>query len=113
MVAVDHLTKTFNALADPTRRAILKRLAKGEELSVSDLAKPFSISLPGISKHLKVLEKSGLIARSRDAQFRLCRLQPKRLKDISDWLEFYRQFWDESFDRLEEHLDTLQRKEKK
>jgi DNA-binding transcriptional ArsR family regulator len=105
----DQLTRTFAALADPTRRAILKRLSAGEA-SVTDLAKPFRMSLPGVSKHLKVLERAGLIARSRDAQWRPCRLEAKRLKAVADWVEEYRRFWEESFDRLDEYLTELQGK---
>jgi DNA-binding transcriptional ArsR family regulator len=111
-VVADALSTTFSALADPTRRAILARLASGER-SVTDLAKPFDISLPGISKHLKVLERAGLIARSREAQWRPCRLEAKRLKVVADWVEHYRRFWDESFDRLDDYLKELQAKEKK
>ncbi len=108
----DHLTTTFAALADPTRRAILARLASGEA-SVSELAEPFDISMPAISKHLKVLENAGLIARGREAQWRPCRLDPAPLKDVADWVEHYRRFWEQSFDRLEEYLRHLQAKEKK
>jgi DNA-binding transcriptional ArsR family regulator len=105
------LSTTFAALADPTRRAILARLASGET-SVTELAEPFEMSLPAISKHLKVLERAGLIARSREAQWRPCRLEAAPLKDIYDWLEHYRRFWEESFDRLEDYLRDLQMKEK-
>ena len=108
----DGLSTTFAALADPTRRAILARLASGEA-SVTELAEPFAMSLPAISKHLKVLERAGLIARSRDAQWRPCRLEPQPLKGAADWLEHYRQFWEQSLDRLEEYLKDLQGKEKK
>ena len=108
----DHLTTTFAALADPTRRAILGRLAHGEQ-SVNDLAKPFAISLPAISKHLKVLERAGLIARGKRAQWRPCRLQAKPLKEVAEWVGDYRKFWDESFDRLDEYLKEVQAKEKK
>ncbi|MCX5658468.1 MAG: metalloregulator ArsR/SmtB family transcription factor [Planctomycetota bacterium] len=111
MSAVDALSTTFAALADPTRRAILARLASGET-SVTELAKPFSMSLPGISKHLKVLEKAGLIARGREAQWRPCRLQGEPLKGASDWIGHYRKFWDESFDRLDEYLRELQANDK-
>jgi DNA-binding transcriptional ArsR family regulator len=111
-VAQDHLSSTFAALADPTRRAILARLALGEA-SVTELGKPFEMSLPGISKHLKVLENAGLIARGRDAQWRPCRLAPGPLKDAAKWLEEYRRFWEESFDRLDDYLRELQKKEKK
>jgi DNA-binding transcriptional ArsR family regulator len=106
MVA-DKLSRTLAALADPTRRAILQRLAAGET-SVSDLAKPFRMSLPAVSKHLKVLERAGLIARGREAQWRPCRLQPAPLKDVAAWLEHYRQFWEQSLDRLEAYLQELQ-----
>jgi len=106
------LNSTFAALADPTRRAILARLASGEA-SVTELAEPFEMSLPAISKHLKVLQRAGLIARGREAQWRPCRLAAGPLKDASDWLESYRRFWEESFDRLEEYLRELQLKEKK
>lgn len=108
----DQLSITFAALADPTRRAILERLASGET-SVSELAEPFDISLPAISKHLKVLERAGLIARSRDAQWRPCRLDAGPLKEVADWVSEYRKFWEESFDRLDEYLRQLQKKEKK
>jgi DNA-binding transcriptional ArsR family regulator len=103
----DHLNATFAALADPTRRAILARLALGET-TVTELAKPFAMSGPGISKHLKVLERAGLIARGREAQWRPCRLVAGPLKDASDWLEQYRRFWEESFDRLGDYLRELQ-----
>ena len=105
----DHLSATFAALADPTRRAILARLALGET-SVGELAEPFAMSLPAVSKHLKVLERAGLISRSRAAQWRPCKLEAGPLKDLSGWLERYRRFWDESFDRLDEYLDQLQGK---
>lgn len=101
------LDTTFAALSDPTRRAILARLALGET-SVTDLAKPFAMSLPAVSKHLKVLERAGLIARGREAQWRPCRIEPRALKDIDDWLSHYRQFFDESFDRLDAYLQKLQ-----
>jgi DNA-binding transcriptional ArsR family regulator len=104
----EHLNATFSALADPTRRAILARLASGET-SVSELAEPFEMSLPAISKHLKVLQRAGLIERGREAQWRPCRLAAAPLKDASDWLERYRRFWEESFDRLEEYLRDLQK----
>ncbi len=107
----DHLSTVFSALADPTRRAILAQLSKGES-SVTDLAKPFNMSLPGISKHLKVLEHAGLITRGRDAQWRPCRLQAAPLKEISDWVDEYRRFWEESFDRLDDYLQELQGKKK-
>jgi DNA-binding transcriptional ArsR family regulator len=108
----DHLTATFAALADPTRRAILARLASGES-SVTELAEPFEMSLPAVSKHLKVLERAGLISRSRDAQWRPCQLKAKPLRDVADWVEHYRKFWEESFDRLDEYLLELKKKEKK
>ena len=104
-----NLDASFSALADPTRRAILARLALGET-SVMELAKPFAMSLPAVSKHLKVLERAGLIARGREAQFRPCRIEPKALKDIDDWLENYRRFFEESFDRLDAYLKVLQAK---
>jgi DNA-binding transcriptional ArsR family regulator len=105
------LDSTFAALADPTRRAILARLAAGET-SVSELAAPFKMSLPAVSKHLKVLERAGLIARGREAQWRPCRLAAGPLKDAAEWIEHYRQFWEQSFDRLDEYLRELQIKEK-
>ena len=108
----DRLSTTFAALSDPTRRAILARLALGET-SVTELAEPFDISLPAISKHLKVLERAGLIARGREAQWRPCRIEPRALKSVDDWLDRYRRFWDESFDRLDDYLRTLQAKEKR
>src|SRR5438552_9083088 len=106
----DHLDITFAALADPTRRAILARLASGET-SVTELAEPFEMSMPAISKHLKVLERAGLIARGREAQWRPCRLQAGPLKDVAGWVEHYRQFWEQSFDRLDEYLQELQKQE--
>ena len=110
----DCLTLTFSALADPTRRAMLARLSKGEA-SVGDLAKPFlkEMSLPAITKHLKVLERAGLITKSRDAQWRPCKLNGSPLKDASHWMEQYRSFWEESFDRLDAYLKTVQREHKK
>src|SRR5882724_10722742 len=108
----DRLSTTFSALADPTRRAILARLIGGE-VSVTELAEPFAMSLPAVSKHLKVLERAGLIARSREAQWRPCRLEAGPLKDAAEWLEHYRRFWEQSFDRLDDYLRKLQRKEKK
>jgi DNA-binding transcriptional ArsR family regulator len=108
----DQLTTTFAALADPTRRAILARLASGET-SVTELAEPFEMSLPAISKHLKVLERAGLIARGREAQRRPCRLEAGPLKDAAKWIEHYRRFWEQSFDRLEVYLREVQKKEKK
>src|SRR5690349_13977927 len=107
----DRLSSTFAALADPTRRAILARLASGET-SVLEIAKPFDISLPAVSKHLKVLERAGLIERGREAQWRPCRLQANPLKEIADWVEFYRRHWEESFDKLERYLKELQRNNK-
>jgi DNA-binding transcriptional ArsR family regulator len=106
------LDTTFSALADPTRRAILARLALGET-SVTELAKPFAMSLPAVSKHLKVLERAGLIARGRAAQWRPARIEPRALKDIDEWLNAYRRFFDESFDRLDDYLKKLQAKEPK
>ncbi|MGE0410052.1 MAG: ArsR/SmtB family transcription factor [Amphiplicatus sp.] len=103
----DPLSAKFAALADPTRRAILARLALGET-SVSELAEPFAMSLPAVSKHLKVLERAGLIARGRNAQWRPCRLEPKALKIVDDWLEHYRRFWEDRFDRLDAYLRVLQ-----
>jgi DNA-binding transcriptional ArsR family regulator len=111
MTPSDRLDATFAALADPTRRAILARLASGE-VSVTDLAQPFAMSQPAISKHLKVLERAGLISRSRDAQRRPCRLQAERLKTIAEWVGSYRQFWEASFNRLDDYLEELQTKEK-
>ncbi|HWC28993.1 MAG TPA: metalloregulator ArsR/SmtB family transcription factor [Dehalococcoidia bacterium] len=108
----DLLSNTFAALADPTRRAILSRLAAGEA-SVTELAEPFEMTLPAVSKHLKVLERAGLIARGREAQWRPCRLQAAPLKDVDEWVERYRRFWEESFDRLDEYLTTLQEEEKR
>jgi DNA-binding transcriptional ArsR family regulator len=107
----DRLSTTFAALADPTRRAILARLASGE-VSVQELAEPFDISLPAVSRHLKVLERAGLIARGREAQWRPCRLAAKPLREVSDWVEHYRCFWEQSFDRLDDYLRELQQKEK-
>jgi DNA-binding transcriptional ArsR family regulator len=106
------LDSTFAALADPTRRAILARLALGET-SVTELAKPFAMSMPAVSKHLKVLEHAGLIVRSRDAQWRPCRIEPRALKVVDDWLDHYRRFFDESFDRLDAYLKKLQAQEPK
>jgi DNA-binding transcriptional ArsR family regulator len=108
----DPLSETFAALADPTRRAILARLASGEA-SVTELTKPFEMSMPAISKHLKVLERAGLIGRGREAQWRPCRLEAGPLKDIAGWVERYRHFWEQSFDRLEDYLRELKQKEKK
>src|SRR2546425_4782014 len=108
----DHLSSTFAALADPTRRAILARLAGGKA-SVTELAAPFAMSLPAVSKHLKVLERAGLIARGRSAQWRPCHLDARPLKDADEWIERYRRHWEESFDRLDSYLQELQQKEKK
>ena len=108
----DRLSATFAALADPTRRAILARLASGE-ISVTELAEPFEMSLPAVTKHLKVLERAGLIARSREAQWRPCRLSPKPLREVSDWVEQYRRMWEQRLDRLEDYLREIQLKEKK
>ena|SRR3984885_2097848 len=108
----DSLSATFAALADPTRRAILARLASGET-SVTTLAEPFEMSMPAVSKHLKVLERAGLIARGREAQWRPCRLEAGPLKDVSDFVEKYRRFWEESFDRLDAYLVDLKEKEQK
>jgi DNA-binding transcriptional ArsR family regulator len=107
----DLLSAKFAALADPTRRAILARLALGET-TVSELAEPFDMSGPAVSKHLKVLERAGLIARGREAQWRPCRIEPKALKDVDDWIESYRRFWEERFDRLDDYLRELQAKNK-
>jgi DNA-binding transcriptional ArsR family regulator len=109
-MAVDHLSAAFGALADPTRRAILARLATGER-SVNELAEPFDMSLPAISKHLRVLERAGLIGRRRDAQRRPCRLQPQALKDVAEWAERYRAIWEQRFDRLDDYLQELKAKE--
>jgi DNA-binding transcriptional ArsR family regulator len=106
-MTTDTLSLTFSALADPTRRSILARLARGEA-SVTELAAPFKMSLPAISKHLKVLERAGLIARGREAQWRPCRLEPEALKTVADWVEEYREFWEERFDRLDAYLQEIQ-----
>jgi DNA-binding transcriptional ArsR family regulator len=111
-MSTDHLSATFAALADPTRRAILARLVSGEA-SVTELAEPFDMSMPAISKHLKVLEHAGLIARGREAQWRPCRLEARPLKGVADWVEHYRDFWEQSFDRLDDYLRELKKKEKK
>jgi DNA-binding transcriptional ArsR family regulator len=111
-VSSDNLSQVFAALADPTRRAILARLARGET-SVNELAAPFEISLPAVSKHLKVLEKAGLIERTRNAQWRPCRLNATPLKDAADWIGYYRQHWEESFDRLDAYLKTVTSRQKK
>ena len=105
------LDLTLAALADPTRRAILARLAAGEA-TVTELAEPFDMSLPAVSRHLKVLERAGLITRGREAQWRPCRLEPEPLKEVNEWLEQYRRFWDESFDRLDAYLKTLRTERK-
>ncbi len=102
----DLLSATFSALADPTRRAILARLAQGEA-TVNELAEPFEISLPAVSRHLKVLEGAGLISRGREAQWRPCKLEPERLKAVDDWLSVYRRFWEQSFDKLAAYLEEL------
>jgi DNA-binding transcriptional ArsR family regulator len=108
----DHLSTTFAALADPTRRAILARLSTGEA-TVTDLAAPFEMSMPAISKHLKVLERAGLVARSREAQWRPCRLEAAPLKDVAEWVEHYRQVWEHRLDRLDGYLQELQKREKR
>jgi DNA-binding transcriptional ArsR family regulator len=108
----DHLSATFAALADPTRRAILARLVAGNA-SVTELAAPFEMSMPAISKHLKVLEHAGLIARGREAQWRPCRLEAGPLKNVADWVEDYRRFWEQSFDRLDDYLHELKKQELK
>jgi DNA-binding transcriptional ArsR family regulator len=110
-MSTDPLSATFSALADPTRRAILARLTTGEA-SVTELAEPFDMSMPAISKHLKVLERAGLIARGRNAQWRPCSLAAGPLKEVADWVEHYRSFWEKSFDRLDSYLRELQGKEK-
>jgi DNA-binding transcriptional ArsR family regulator len=107
----DQLSATFSALADPTRRAILARLSRGQA-SVTELAKPFDMTLPAISKHLKVLERAGLVSRGREAQWRPCRLDASRLKDVDDWVERYRSFWEQRLDRLDTYLKELQRGDK-
>jgi DNA-binding transcriptional ArsR family regulator len=106
-MSLDPLNATFSALADPTRRAILARLARGET-SVTELARPFDMSLPAVTKHLKVLQRAGLITQGRQAQWRPCRLEAQPLKDVAHWIEHYRRFWDESLDRLESYLKELQ-----
>ena len=108
---LDQLSITLAAIADPTRRAILSRLSAGEA-SVTELARPFEMSLPAISKHLKVLEQAGLIARGREAQWRPCRLEARPLKEVADWVEHYRRHWDERLDRLDDYLREIQMKEK-
>lgn len=112
-MATDQLSTTLSALADPTRRAILARLAAGGEASVTELAAPFAMSLPAVSRHLKVLEGAGLITRGREAQWRPCRLDAKPLQEVADWVEPYRQFWEARLDRLEAYLRDLQAKEKR
>jgi DNA-binding transcriptional ArsR family regulator len=107
MVSDEELSMTFAALADPTRRAILARLAQGEA-TVNELAAPFNLSLPGVSKHLKVLQHAGLITQARRAQWRPCRLEPTRLKEVADWIETYRHIWEERFDRLDAYVKELQ-----
>jgi len=111
-MSTDHLSATFAALADPTRRAILSRLASGES-SVTELAEPFHITLPAVTKHLKVLERARLITRSRDAQWRPCHLNAEPLREVSGWVEQYRKHWEQRLDRLEDYLKKLQAKEKK
>jgi len=111
-MATDALTTTFAALADPTRRAILARLTSGET-SVMELAKPFEMTLPAVTKHLKVLQRAGLITQGRHAQWRPCRLEAKPLREVADWVEQYRGFWEERLDRLEDYLRELQKQEKK
>jgi DNA-binding transcriptional ArsR family regulator len=110
-MTADRLSTTFAALADPTRRAILARLVSGEA-SVTELARPFEMSLPAISKHLKVLERASLIRRGREAQWRPCRLDAAPLEDVAAWVESYRRFWEQSFERLDDYLETLKAKEK-
>lgn len=109
-MSVDRLSATFSALADPTRRAILARLASGEA-TVKELAEPFEISMPAVTKHLKVLQRAGLISQGRHAQWRPCKLEAQPLQEVSDWVERYRQFWEQRLDRLEEYLRELQAKE--
>jgi DNA-binding transcriptional ArsR family regulator len=111
-MATDQLSSTFAALADPTRRAILAKLAL-RECSVTELAEPFDMSMPAISKHLRVLEKAGLIARRREAQWRPCRLEPAPLKEVAEWADRYRAIWEQRFDRLDAYLHELKEKEKK
>lgn len=109
---MDNLSITFSALADPTRRAIVARLAEGEA-TVNELAEPFQISLPAVSRHLKVLEGAGLISRGKDAQWRPCRLEPQSLKGIDEWLSFYRRFWDQRFDQMDSYLARLKKQHPK
>src|ERR1700694_1090320 len=110
-MANDELSITFAALADPTRRAILERLSKGEA-TVMELAQPFELSLPGVSKHLKVLQRAGLVTQGRKAQWRPCKLEPARLEEVAEWGEGYRRIWEESFDRLGEYLEETQKETK-
>src|SRR5687767_14032031 len=112
MTSTESLNTTFSALADPTRRAILSRLASGEA-SVTELAEPFDMSMPAVSKHLRVLERAGLIARGREAQWRPCRLEPAPLKEVADWIERYREMWEQRLDRLEVYLQELKRRSEK
>ncbi len=114
MGAIDYLSLTFSALADPTRRAILAKLSEGES-NVTDIAEPFlkEMSLPAVTKHLKVLENAGLVTKTKDAQFRSCKLNTEPLKEATDWMEQYRQSWEESFDRLDEYLKTVTAKKNK
>jgi len=112
MTAANALDKTFSALSDPTRRAILRRLANGER-TVTELAQPFDVSLPAISKHLRVLEVAGLVMQEKDGRIRRCQLSAGPLQDAARWIERYRRFWEESFNRLDEYLSELQKKEKK
>ena len=111
-MSADQLSATFAALADPTRRAILARLLSGER-SVTELAEPFDMSMPAVSKHLRVLERAGLIARRREAQWRRCRIEPGPLKEVSDWTERYRHTWEARFDRLEQYLQHMKKKEER
>jgi len=111
-MATDQLSMTLSALADPTRREMLGRLSTGE-MTVSELSEPFDLSPPGITKHLKVLERAGLVERSRRAQWRPCRLRPEPLRDVSEWVDHYRKLWEERFDRLDEYLQQLQTKAQK
>jgi len=110
-MVTDHLSTTFAALADPTRRAILARLATGET-TVSELAAPFAMTLPAVTKHLKVLERAGLISRGREAQWRPCRLEAQPLREVANWVERYQQFWEQRFDRLDRYLREVQQQEK-
>jgi len=112
MMTSRQLDLTFSALSDPTRRAILSMLASGEK-SVTDLAEPFRMTLPAVSKHLKVLQRAGLVTQGREAQWRPCRLEAKPLKGAADWIEHYRRYWEDSFDRLDDYLREMQAKEKK